>query len=200
MIVSCSTTADAYADAVLLIGNAPSSLTPMSVSELHLYAYLGNLIAFSQGQPVSDWGYRFTVTREGFPFSQELEQARCDLVNRSIIVEQRKGLLQPDEELFEPEYRLMLELSQTRRREIWQKTSLACALNLPSGAVRHAINQSPGMAINFQQGRAGELLRSQDTDRIYEEFEMIREFLDEQSGSIVQPAVTWLAARVLSGT
>lgn len=72
--------AAAYADVVLLIGLAPSSLTPISVPELHLYAYLGNLIAFSEGQPASDWGYRFSVTREGVPYSQDLEMARRNLV------------------------------------------------------------------------------------------------------------------------
>ena len=190
--------ASTYADVILLLGLAHSSLTPISAPELHLYAYLGNLVAFSQGQPVSDWGYLFSVTREGFPFSQSLDLARRDLIEQSIILEKQGGLLEPDSELFEPEFQLILSLTQSNRRKIWQKTSLACALNMPAGAVRHAINRSPGMAVNVQQGRASELLTPKDTDRIHEEFEMVRKVLGEKGSNLLQPAILWLSARVLS--
>ena len=70
----------ALTDVVFLVGLTPSSLAPISIAELHLYAYLANLVALNRGVPLSDWGYSFSVTAEGFPFAYDLEEARENLV------------------------------------------------------------------------------------------------------------------------
>ena len=57
----------ALTDVVFLVDLAPSSLAPISVSEMHLYAYLANLVALNNGVPVSDWGYAFSLTTESAP-------------------------------------------------------------------------------------------------------------------------------------
>ena len=39
----------ALTDVMFLVGLAPSSIAPISVAELHLYAYLANLVALNRG-------------------------------------------------------------------------------------------------------------------------------------------------------
>ena len=82
----------ALTDVVFLVGLTPSSLAPISIAEMHLYAYLANLIALNRGVPVAEWGYGFSVTAEGFPFAHDLEAARANLIGRSIIRENDRGL------------------------------------------------------------------------------------------------------------
>ena len=45
------------------------------VAEIHAFAYLACLLSLYRGQPVSDWGYGFAGTRDGSPFSPEIEGA-----------------------------------------------------------------------------------------------------------------------------
>ncbi len=187
----------ALTDVVFLVGLAPSSLAPISVAEMHLYAYLANLVALNRGVPVSEWGYAFSVTTEGFPFSHDLEEARENLVRRSIIREE-DGVLCPEEELFEAEIAVLDGLAQSSRRRIWLSDAFACALNLPRGAVRDAINHSPGVAISLRHRRASALLKEADVAEIYSEFALIKEVLGPEAEDLLQPVVVWLSARVIA--
>ena len=186
----------ALTDVVFLVGLAPSSMSPISVAELHLYAYLANLVALNRGVPVSDWGYAFSVTTEGFPFAHDLEAARENVGRRSIILEE-DGCLRPEEDLFVAEISVLDSLVQSARRKEWLRDALACALSLPRGAVRDAINSSPGVVDSLRHQRASALLKDGDIAALYSEFALIRDVLGPESGDLVQPIVVWLSARVI---
>lgn len=187
----------AFTDAVFLVGLAPSSLAPVSIAELHLYAYLANLVALNRGVPVSDWGYGFAVTADGFPFAHDLEHATENLVRRSIV-RVDDGRLRRGEELFEEEIGLLDGLAQSARRKAWLDDALACVLHLPRGAVRDAINHSPGVATSLRHRRASALLKEAELEDIYREFALIRDILGPEADDVVQPVVVWLSARVVS--
>ena len=187
----------ALTDVMFLVGLAPSSISPISVAELHLYAYLANLVALNGGTPISDWGYAFSVTTEGFPFAHELEVARENLGRRSIVREE-EGYLRPEEDLFLAEVSVLDSLVQSARRKEWLNDALACVLNLPRGAIRDAINHSPGVAISLRHRRASALLKEADVATIYSEFALIKKVLGPESCGSLQPVVIWLSARVLS--
>ena len=187
----------ALTDVVFLIGAAPSSLAPVSIAEMHLYAYLANLVALAGGVPVADWGYRFSVTAEGFPFAYDLENARENLVLRSIVRENGNGLW-PGDDLFEAEMGLLDQLVQSARRKAWLSNAFACALQLPRGAIRDAINHSPGVATSLRDQRASALLREAEVEEIYSEFELIRDVLGPEAEDLLEPVVVWLSARILA--
>ena len=186
----------AVTDVVYLVGQAPGSLAPVSIAELHLYAYLGNLVAFNRGLPVSDWGYRFSVTAEGFPFSDALANATENLVHRSIVAVQ-KGRVSSDEFL-EGEIAILDGLIQSARRKSWLGDALACALHLPRGAIRDAINQTPGMALSLRDRRPSVLLKDAEVEEIHDEFATVKEVLGVESEDPLQPVVVWLSARVVA--
>ena len=187
----------ALSDVVFLVDLAPSSLTPVSISEMHLYAYLGNLVALNRGVSTSDWGYRFAVTTDGFPFAHELKNATDSLAERSVVVVDNSRL-RPGEDLFEKEVSFLDGLSQCARRRTWLADAYACALHLPRGAVREAINQSPGMAASLRRRHASELLGKPDIEEIYNEFALVRNVLGSGAEEGLQPLVVWLSSRVVS--
>ena len=187
----------ALTDVMFLVGLAPSSIAPISVAELHLYAYVANLVALNGGMPISDWGYAFSVTTDGFPFAHDLEAARENLGRRSIVHEE-EGYLKTEEDLYLAEASVLNNLVQSARRKEWLNGALLCVLNMPKGAIRDAINHSPGVAVSLRNRRASTLLREADVATIYDEFALIREVLGSESYDSLQPVVIWLSARVLS--
>ena len=187
----------ALSDVVFLVGLAPSSLAPISVAEMHLYAYLGNLVALNRGVPVSEWGYRFAVTIDGFPFAHELKNATDNLVRRSVVQIDDSRLYAGDD-LLARELSVLGGLAQSTRRKGWLADAFSCALHLPRGAVREAINQSPGMATSLLRRRTSELLRRAEIDEIYDELTLVRQVLDSEVEDEIQPLVVWLSARVVS--
>lgn len=187
----------ALADVTFLVGLAPTSISPITVAELHLYAYLGNLTALKAGSPISDWGYRFSITESGFPFSYSLDEARNNLITRSVIWNEPKGLV-PNEERYELELALFNQLSQSARRKVWLKTALDCVLNLPSGSIRYAINKTPGVSVNLRDRRTSMLLKDSDIENIYDEFKIIDEILDKNEQNVLQPMILWLSARIFN--
>ena len=186
----------AITDVAFLVSLAPSSMAPISIAELHLYAYLANIVALSKGLPVSDWGYAFSLTTEGFPFSHELDVARKHLCRRSIIQEE-DYLLLPDKDLLDSETNVLDRLTQSVRRKEWLGDALVCALHLPRGSVRDAINHSPGVAKSLRDRKASALLRDADTHEIYNELSLINDLLGSHQIDSVQSIVIWLSARII---
>ncbi|HHP1572643.1 TPA: hypothetical protein ACR6U8_005202, partial [Klebsiella pneumoniae] len=72
----------AYFDSLMIMDEMPASLRPISFVEYHLYSYLSCVLALFKGESISSWGYKYTVTEYGFPFSNELQHAIDFLLNR----------------------------------------------------------------------------------------------------------------------
>ena len=186
----------AITDVVFLLGLLPESLTPISVAEMHMYAYLANVGALHRGVPISEWGYRFAVTSTGFPFSDSLASATENLIRRSIVsLDERQ--LSPDG-MFDDEREVLESLAQSRRRKEWLEDALMCVLHLPQGAVRHAINRTPGMLVSLRFRRASALLRDKEIEEIYDEFELVHDVLGSDTVDALQPLVVWLSSRVIA--
>lgn len=187
----------ALTDVVFLAGLVPTSLAPVSIAEMHLYAYLANVVALNRGVAVSNWGYKFAVTKGGFPFSHDLEDAMENLARRSIVEVDNEGLRRGDE-LFIREFEILDGLVQSARRKAWVSDAFACAMHLPGGTLRAAINHSPGMAVGLRYRRASALLKDADIEEIYGELALIREVLGPEAENQLERVVVWLSARVIS--
>lgn len=188
---------EAYADTIFILGDAPSSLLPISIAELHLFGYLGCILALFKGQPAADWGYAFSVTSEGFPFSPTLENARKAVVRQSFVSVNEAGCIEPIQPEFESEFRVLTSLSTIAIRRKWLRTATQCALALPIGSIRYAINQTPGMSHSLHIHQARRLLEEDDIELLYDEYKAIHDIPGDQIDDILSPAVVWLSARVL---
>lgn len=186
---------EAYFDNLVLVGEAPSSVLPMSVVELHLYSYLGCILALFRGQPIGDWGYGYSVTSEGFPFSAELEQSRRVLAKSGILDVDEAGLIRPNVELLGGELKMVLSISSWEERRNYLRTATECALALPVGSIRYAINQTPGIMPSLMLKQRRRLLDTDDISLLYEEYKVVRSVVGESNA--LSPAVVWLSARIM---
>lgn len=197
MIPSSDFAPQSYFDAVSIIEGAPASVVPMSVVEMHLYGYLACILALFRGHAVSEWGYAYSVTSEGFPFSVDLDDARRSLVRRGLIVEDEKGLISASRPALSDELSILNRMPSLVRREEWMRAATACALAFPVGAIRYAVNQSPGMVVPVSLGQRGTLMQADDVSLLYEEYRAVSEVLGPNVDDLLSPAVLWLSARVL---
>lgn len=188
---------EAYVDCVVIINDAPASILPMSLREMHLYSYLGCILGLFKGKPVSDWGYTYVITSEGFPWSAEFDQARETLCASGLIEVDDRELMTPRPTELTAELQTLLSLGSSSERRPWLRAAVECALALPIGSIRHAVSRSPGVATPFFLGQRGRLLEPADTTLLYEEYAVISEVLGAGAQDVLSPAVIWLSARIL---
>ena len=182
---------EAYFDCLTMVTRAPRSVAPLSSSELHLFAYLACALSVFQGRPVGDWGYGFTLTTSGRPFSPEVDGAERALIARRIVQRDARGLLTVYAATAHAELELLSTLS-IGAREPWARTAVECALALPVGAIRHAALTAPGISEAAELRQARALMSSSDIARIHEERRTIAELVGDAS-DLLAPAVAWLA-------
>ena len=188
---------EAYFDALAVMHDAPASIMPMTVIETHLYAYLGCILALFKGQAISDWGYPFAVTSDGFPFSVQFENARSMLVARGFTDEDGEGMLTARHAEMSAEIDSLLTFGPWSDRRTWLRAATECALALPIGSIRYAISHSPGVATPARLGQRGQLLQDDDIDLLYGEYQIVSSVLGHDVHDLLSPAVIWLSARIL---
>lgn len=188
---------EAYMDALFIFDSAPSSISPLSIVEFHLFSYLGCILALFNGTPISEWGYKYSINSFGFPFSAEIEEARKNLISRGLITIDSAGLQTVNKEYIKSEISLVGTFGSWDSRRIFMKYATACALTLPIGSIRYAVNSSDSTlsAIELKQRRM--LLSSEDITLIYDEYKLIKSLLNNDSDDLLSPAVIWLSARVM---
>jgi hypothetical protein len=188
---------EAYFDALVIMNDAPASVLPMSINEMHLYSYLSCVFALFKGKPVSEWGYPFAITSDGFPFSVELDQAREMLCSAGIIELDNDGRMRARSGELGGELNTVLSVGPWQSRRPWLRAATECALALPIGSIRHAVSRSPGVAASFLLGQRARLLEPTDATLLYEEYELVSSVLGADTQDLLSPAVIWLSARIL---
>lgn len=152
---------------------------------------------FFRGAHWGGWGYRYAITTEGFPFSAELESARNKATSAGLFSVDDNGMLGRTSRLAEESDALASIGESWRQRREWLRAATACALALPVGSIRYAINQSPGLVSSLRLGQKRALLQGDDVSQLYEEYGVIRSVLGEQARDVLSPAVIWLSAKVI---
>ena len=188
---------EAYGDCLAVVAKAPKSILPVAIIEMHLFSYLACILALFNGKPISDWGYRFSLTKEGFPFSRQLEEARKRIVEVGLLTVCSDAKILPEEPRFSDEIELLSNLVSFTERCEWIKTATECTLVLPLGSIRYALENIPSVrtAVQLQQNKV--LLQESEKNQLYEEYEFILEAFQDGINDPLSPAVTWLSSKLI---
>src|SRR5580692_11461396 len=98
-------------------------------AEVHLFSYLGCLLSLYRKQPVSNWGYGFSGTRNGAPFSVELNESLAALKSAGMLESDREFLQLT--EVGEAECQGLSELSLNQGRLACLAAACGCLLTMP---------------------------------------------------------------------
>jgi hypothetical protein len=159
-------------------------------AEVHLFGYLGCLLSLYRKEPVSNWGYSFSGTRNGAPFSVEL--------NTSLAALKAAGMLRSEGEFLrltetgKTECQGLSELSLNRERLVCLDGACGCLLTMPVGVVRNALFQEPMLRPAVRLNDARPLLEGPGLSLIYDQFSELSNAIGVNVSDLLLPATLWL--------
>jgi hypothetical protein len=167
-----------------------ASYPPVMISDVHMFCYLGCLLAVYDGVPVADWGYSFVGTPSGAPFSIDL--------NEALSAAQSLGILTIDDsdsillgEGASTELALLRALDSCKWRARYIEAATKTLLNFSSGIVRVAVREEPNLRPVAKSGSSRLLLEGIGLERLYEQFDALSQASSGATGLFV-PASIWL--------
>lgn len=167
-----------------------NALRNFAEAEVHLFAYLGCLLSLYRKQPVSDWGYGFSGTRNGAPFSVELNDSMAALRSAGMVTTEREYL-----NLTEPgklECDGLSQLSINHERIGCLEGACGCLLTMPVGVVRDALFQEPMLKPAVRLSDARPLLERPGLTLIYDQFSELSDAIGVHVSDLLIPATVWL--------
>lgn len=163
-------------------------------AELHLLAYLACLLSVYRKSPAADWGYGFIGTEFGAPFSQEIDRAIRELVERQLFSEKDDKLIAAPECFEETE--LFGSLSFYESRNDCLNGACASILAFSVGIVREALSQEPELNRAKALASTRELLDGPGLQLLYEQFDALTVALGSELRDLRLPSVAWLTALI----
>ena len=188
---------EAYCDTMFILNDAPKSVVPLTVIEMHLFSYLGCILALFRGKPIGDWGYSYAITSNGFPFSVQFEDARRSVITSGLATVTHDETIEPQYPELAQELEIICSIGSWTERRNCLRAATECAVALPVGSIRYAVEQSPGVSTSIKLGQRRALLEDEDVTLLYEEFKLVSSVLGGVVDDLLSPAVIWLSARVL---
>ncbi len=164
----------------------------MTDGELQTLAYLACLLAVFDGRRPEWWGYKFTATRTGAPFSYYLSKAQ----NRA----RNSGLIERGEEVWtitdlgRADLGQISEMQLNARRLPYLDAAAGAALAMPLPSLAGALGREPGLRRALRFVRTQELLDEAGLALLESQFDALNEALagDDAADDLMVPAVVWL--------
>lgn len=186
---------EAFYDTLYIVRRLTESLHGVTAGEVHLFGYLSRLLGLFRGTPIADWGYRFTRTNWGAPFSRDLADALNELQVMGHLRVLGQDAINPlscsDEGISLVDMLDSLEVTQWRKPYLEASCSSAAAF--PVFTIRQAIRSEPTLKSASRHVGAQELLSGPSLELLYEQFEALRAVLGEESRDLFVPSSVWLS-------
>ena len=161
--------------------------------EVHLLAYLASLLAVyaRRGERASDWGYDFTATPTGAPFSEDLEDELERLISTGAVTVTDMNLRLTHEGNWWQQRLSNLWLAKNRLDYL--DSASTTLLVMPVGLVRVAFAQDPDVSTVAKHKRSRALVSNSALARLYDEFNAVADVLDTAHGSLLAASILWLS-------
>lgn len=167
-----------------------SLLQNFAEAEVHLLAYLGCLLSLYRSRPISDWRYGFSGTRNGAPFSVEL--------NSSISVLKSAGCIDAKGDYLTLTQEGRVECSELSNLLIYKdrmeclEGACSCLLTMPVGAVRDALFHEPMLKPSVSLSDPRPLLEGPGLTLLYDQFSELSNAIGIHTSDLLVPATVWL--------
>lgn len=166
--------------------------------ELHLFAYLGCLLSLYRGRMVADWSYGFAGTKNGSPYSREVEDAFRQMASTGWFVE-RDGLHRLSDG-GRSELNELREISQNTDRDQFLAGACSTVLTMPIGQVRAALAREPDLKAASIAESARPLLDETSCELLHDQFSSLSKAVGVEVADLLIPAVVWLTCLVLEAS
>lgn len=168
-----------------------------SIPELHIFAYLACLLWLYRNQPITDWAYTFVGTELGAPFSQDIDAAANEFLERGLFHRTHERLRMS--ELAERRLHAYEQLDLNLGRVECLQASCASTSALSIGMVCTALANEPELKRSNTIPASRQLLEELARSQLYSQFGALHKAFYGRSDDLRMPAVTWLTALYSSG-
>lgn len=184
--------AEACFDVLSIHYRLAQTTTGLYLSEIQLLSYLSCLLFLYDRHPVSLWGYVFTSTQSGAPFSHELNSAVTNMT--------RAGWIRCTEDRYQvtpigkSQYDSLRSLTFNSDREKYLEAACTSTLSIPVTVVRHALSKEPSLSRYLKNASSARpLLVDADIETLYQHFDALNEVLPAGADqNLFVPSVVWL--------
>ena len=158
--------------------------------DVHLFSYLACLVSLYDGNPPSDWGYRFAATESGSPYSYDLDVA-IELSIQFGFLEYRDHLISVSESGAQ-ELDALSSLSELQKRMAYLEPACSSALAMPVGFVRAAVHRDATVSSVAKLETGRNLLEDMSLIQVQDQLDWVRTAFGEPQRDFLSPAITWI--------
>jgi len=178
---------EAFFDSLSLAHKLDNFLDGFKLEEIHLFSYFSSILFLYRKNPVSDWGYRFTISDTGYPFSESIFEATKR--------HHQNGLFEDDGTFykitargaddFHDKFKVLPTFS---KREEYLNAACTTSILVPYSQTLRALLNDPELEKAKEIDNKSWLEQS----NIYEKFDEISKEVGISAEDLVIPAVTWV--------
>jgi len=180
----------AFYDCLAICGRLEKSVGNVAHGEFHLFAYLACLLSLYRKKLAADWGYGFSGTREGAPYSMDINTAIDYLILLGLIEEKENYFTLTDKG--REEYASLLQFLTHQEREEFIDGACSSSLVLPMGLIREALYQEPELRHVKKLKSSRILLDELQVSLIHEHFAALSNAIGIEVKDLIVPSVVWL--------
>lgn len=181
-------------DALSIAIKLTDALNSAGRSEIHLFAYLGCLLALYDKKPVTDWDYQFAGTQDGAPYSTELNESIDALIRNGNLLANAEAIdFYKASDDARTEYDVLRAFERFGTRDRYLEAACASLLSIPVGRVRMGLRKEPSLSRVAPGKPARQLLEGIAYDELYAQLEALGESLGNVVTDLLVPAVVWLS-------
>jgi hypothetical protein len=179
-------TPEAFYDSLSLAHKLDNFLDIFKLEEIHLFSYFASILFLYKRNAISEWGYRFTISSSGFPFSEAIYEA----INRHS----QNGLFDEKDAFYEitsrgtDELNKFKGLSSFKKREECLDAACTTSILAPYSQTIRALLNDPEIAKEKQVQNKSWL----DQTNVYQKFDEISKAIGVPSEELLIPAVNWI--------
>jgi hypothetical protein len=163
------------------------------MDEVHLFSYLACLLSLYDGRRLESWGYSFSATVEGAPFSSWLDGAIEASIRRGDISQSENTMRLTSLGMAERTRLQSLEI--LGGREIFIESSCSSLLLVPIGMVRRAVWMDRNIQSSHVLQTNRWLFDLNSAENLDEDFTILREELGHVASDLLTASVIWLTQR-----
>jgi hypothetical protein len=177
---------EAFFDSLSISNKLGDSLGEFKREEIHLFSYFSSILFLYKGNPFADWKYRFIVDQNGYPFSDELNEAIARHLLNGMLKDDGNFLMMTDRG--SNEYFKFKEMPTLKAREDFIYAACSTNIILPYSKTIRALLNDPEI-VKITKIKARQMINNAI---VYQQFEELSKAVGVPSNDLIIPAVTWV--------
>ncbi|MDR2667193.1 MAG: hypothetical protein LBB34_03765 [Holosporales bacterium] len=183
-------TPESIHDCLAITKNLEETMRGVTHQELQRLTFLACIISLYAQRPLSDWGYSFSHTKYGTPFSTEVSAAIGFLEESKHILSNDGRYVVTD--LGNTFYNFLSTQSYHFNHILYINAACGSASALPPGTLAKGLNNEPTISSNKLRENGMQLLYGAAIEILYEHFQGLYTIFPKDNPDLLSAAVTWL--------